>query len=234
MIGRLVRGAAFATAATAAYVAVIRPWHLRWGSRGDEVDRPMPGDDLILLPRVKATHAITIRGRAADAWPILIEMSRIRVTMGANGTGGGAASVPGEATSEPASASGDVAVGDRIRLSPGMSMTVIRADAPSSLVYRATFDPMTGQDVDRDDPSAKVWVDYTWSFVLDESDAGGEWRTRLVARFRADYSPLWWAHALAYGGLEPGQFVMERQLLLGIRDRVERFGQAAAAPAPAA
>lgn len=233
MFGRLVRGAAFVAAAVAAYVAVIRPWHLRWGSSGDEVERPMPGDDLILFPRVKATHAVSIRGRAADVWPVLVEMSRVRIPAGANRDD--EAAVPSEAA-EPVvpPAPLDIAAGDQVALGPGMAMTVIRADSPSTLVYRATVDPVSGKNADRDDPSTKAWIDCTWSFTLDENDADGEWRSRLVARFRADYGALWWAHALAYGGLEPGQFIMERRMLLGIRDRVEQGSEPAAEPVPAA
>jgi hypothetical protein len=225
MIGRLVRAAAFAAAATAAYVAVIRPWHLRWGTKGDEIERPMPGDDLIILPRVRATHGITIRARSADVYPWLLEMSRLRGLVGAEGAPGG----------EEAHVR-DLAVGDSIDVGPDMSMTVVHVDAPTALAFRMTFDPMTGRNVARADASAKAWVDATWSFELDETDDGGEWSTRLVARFRADYSPLWWAHALAYGGLEPGQFAMDRQLLTAIRDRAERGGPAqfGAEAAPAA
>ena len=34
-------------ASITAYIVAIRPWHLRWGSTDDEVDLPLPGDDLV-------------------------------------------------------------------------------------------------------------------------------------------------------------------------------------------
>jgi hypothetical protein len=38
--------ALFGTAATALYVLVIRPWHLRWGAQPSDERRPLPGDEL--------------------------------------------------------------------------------------------------------------------------------------------------------------------------------------------
>jgi hypothetical protein len=57
----------------AAYVVAVRPWHLRWGATDDEVQRPMPGDELVPDPKVNATHAITIDAPAVAVWPWLVQ-----------------------------------------------------------------------------------------------------------------------------------------------------------------
>jgi hypothetical protein len=59
----------------------------------------------------------------------------------------------------------------------------------------------------------------TWSFHLEPIDQAN---TRLIERWRADWDPTWSNAAAIYGVLEPGAFVMQRQMLLGIKARVER------------
>ncbi len=45
---------------TAAYLLWARPYQLRWGATDEEMQRQMPGDELISNPRYLATRAITI------------------------------------------------------------------------------------------------------------------------------------------------------------------------------
>ncbi len=54
---RLIRAgmAGSAAAAAAAYLFVIRPWHLRWGATDAEIQGPQPGDDLVKNPRLQTT-----------------------------------------------------------------------------------------------------------------------------------------------------------------------------------
>jgi hypothetical protein len=60
-------------------------------------------------------------------------------------------------------------------------------------------------------------LDIGWTFVV--RPVGPE-ATRLLSRTRYDYSPL--AEGLALRMLlEPVQFLMERRMLLGIRNRAE-------------
>ncbi len=59
----------------------------------------------------------------------------------------------------------------------------------------------------------------TWGFFLIAQEDGS---TRLVERFRADWNDTS-ANKFAYRAfIEPGAFVMERKMLLGIKDRAER------------
>jgi hypothetical protein len=45
------------------YLLAIRPWHLRWGATDEEVDRPMPGDEINAQPSFNGTRAVTVRAR---------------------------------------------------------------------------------------------------------------------------------------------------------------------------
>src|ERR1700761_6262347 len=56
------------------YLFLIRPSQLHWGATAQEVERAMPGDDLVANPTFVATRAITIRGGSEDIWPWLVQM----------------------------------------------------------------------------------------------------------------------------------------------------------------
>jgi hypothetical protein len=53
---------------------LVRPWHLRWGATHDEVQRPLPGDELVENPRFVSTRAITINAPAESVWPWLVQL----------------------------------------------------------------------------------------------------------------------------------------------------------------
>src|SRR5215207_4131728 len=57
-----------------AYLLWARPYQLRWGATDEEVQRPMPGDELNYNPKFLATRAITIEGKPEDIWPWLMQM----------------------------------------------------------------------------------------------------------------------------------------------------------------
>jgi hypothetical protein len=57
-----------------AYLRWARPYQLRWGATDEELQRPMPGDELNSNPKFLATRAITIEGKPEDVWPWLVQM----------------------------------------------------------------------------------------------------------------------------------------------------------------
>ena len=56
------------------YVLWSRPYQLRWGATDEDIQRPMPGDELDRNPTFLATRAITINGTPEQIWPWLIQM----------------------------------------------------------------------------------------------------------------------------------------------------------------
>src|SRR5712691_1205040 len=65
-------------AALGAYVFFVRPWQRRWGTTDEEVQRTLPGDELIAHPDVKLTRAVTVRAKPADIWPWLMQIGQGR------------------------------------------------------------------------------------------------------------------------------------------------------------
>ena len=60
------------------YAFIVRPWHLNRGSTKEEVQRSLPGDDLVPDPRFQWNQAITIHAPAAEVWPWLVQIGNQR------------------------------------------------------------------------------------------------------------------------------------------------------------
>src|ERR671933_1918792 len=66
------------TAATALYVLVIRPWHLRWGAEPGDEQRELPGDELLPEGGTHILHAVTIEAPVEEVWPWLAQLGQDR------------------------------------------------------------------------------------------------------------------------------------------------------------
>src|SRR5689334_8185545 len=73
-IGLAAAGIAFA----AGYTFFVRPWTRFWGATNEEVQRALPGDDIVQRPRYLMMHAITIQAPPAEIWPWLVQMGQGR------------------------------------------------------------------------------------------------------------------------------------------------------------
>jgi len=67
-----------------------------------------------------------------------------------------------------------------------------------------------------------AWIDWTWAFILDDLGNG---RTRFIFRSRVRAGPTWVA-AVYMMAIIPADFVMSRQMLRGVKMRVERTAPA--------
>ena len=70
----LALGALGALGGALAYRAVLRDPVLHWGARPDEVNRRLPGDELLEDAELVSTRAVTIEAPTAAIWPWLIQM----------------------------------------------------------------------------------------------------------------------------------------------------------------
>ena len=60
------------------YALVVRPWHLRWGATDEEVGKPLPGDELVPNPAIESTRAITVNAPVEEVWPWLAQIGQDR------------------------------------------------------------------------------------------------------------------------------------------------------------
>jgi hypothetical protein len=199
-VGAAAAGAA-ATAGPAAYVLFFRRWCLTWGARGDEAAAKLPGDELLPDAGLVTTRAVTVNAPPEAVWPWLVQMGSgrggaytydwIENLLGLNMHSAGQI-LPQYQHLE---------AGDELPMGPGRpGMTVEVLDPPRTLAVRV---------------ADQNWV---WIFALVPD---GE-STRLISRNRIATSALPRVGRLFYTVfMEPGSLVMERKMLLGIKQRAE-------------
>lgn len=217
-LGRIIGiTAAIVTAGISGYVLAVRPWHLRWGATAAEVDRPLPGDELVPRPRIKATHAITIGASTSDVWPWLAQIGVgrggfysydwIENLMGL-GVHSADRIIPELQNPQ---------VGEDIPLAPGGFGVPVAAVEPGRLLL-LHGDTRSGTS---SMPGLKPgdFFNTSWTFFLQER---GDGTTRLIERFQTDYRPSFPSTLFCRVILEPGSFLMERKMLLGLKKRAER------------
>ncbi len=212
-----VRRAAVAGAAgLGAYLAFVRPWFRRWGATDEELERSLPGDDIVERPRTQQTHAITIDASTVHVWPWLLQMGQGRGGLYSYDRLENVFGCRLHSAERVLPELQHLAVGDTVRLVPEdykvpLRFEVAQVDPPRTLVLKAPGS--------REEAFWNGLAYCSWAFVLDELDDG---RTRLLARWRSDFDPTLPGLLRNKWGIEPVHFLMERKMLLGIKARAER------------
>ena len=195
---------------------LTRQWYSRWGGTAAEQQRPLPGDDIVSAPRIVSTRAITIHGPAETVWPWLAQMGQ--------GRGGLYSYQKLENLARCDIHNADAihpewqnpVVGDKVRFGP----------EPYPFHTIRAIDP--GRTLILGSPADERRVPTSWVFHLEPIDDDA---TRLIARYRSSYEPGM-GNTLIWRVLtDPIFFVMERRMLIGVRDRAEAMGESAAAVA---
>jgi len=196
-------GTAAAVAGGAAYWKAGRPRVLDWGATPEEVTRAMPGDDLLPGANLQTTRAVIVQASPERTWPWLAQM--------------GPRPRAGVYTYDwvERRLGIDIENSDRImpefqHLEPGEFFALNKSGT-------------TGLTVRSVDPGRSLvlqWTpaDSTWSFGLYPAEDG---TTRLISRNRLKVEG-WGQRLFMVALMEPGSLVMERKMLLGIKERAER------------
>lgn len=203
-------------AAVGAYIAFIRPWHLRWGATDEEVGRTLLGDSLIADAKLQATHAVSIHAPPEAIWPWLVQMGQGR---------GGFYSYewvekllglyPSNANHIIPSLQ-ELHAADAVPLAPDGAGLPVDIVVPNRTIVMHADAPISARVAVM---QAGYYRRVTWTFHLEPIDATN---TRLIERWRADWEPTLSNTLVIRALLEPGAFIMQRQMLLGIKERAER------------
>ena len=196
---------AFACIAYLGAVILTRPWHTRWGSTEAELVAALPGDDLVPNAHYTTQHAVTIQASPEEVWPWLVQLGQDR---------GGFYSYDWL----------ERLVGDDIRnadrIHPEWQTLregdLVRAAQPDYL--GGVFGRDIGWRVVRVEPQRVLVLGGWGAFVL-EPVAGG---TRFTVRTRGAGEPNVMLAPFGLLVFEPAHFIMERRMLLGIKERAER------------
>lgn len=198
--------AAVTAASLGAYRLAIRPWHLRWGATDEEVARTLPGDEEVRQPTLVGTRAVTIQAPPEDIWPWLAQIGKDRAGFYSydwieNLMGLGIKSSDRILPEFQDLKSGDVL--------PGLGP--VKTVEPNHYLLLAGHEN---------------WGEVSWVVVIEPLD---ERRSRLISRTRYNLN---WGTLLRtlppqlvpfYLFFEAGEFVMLRQMLLGVKQRAERL-----------
>ena len=188
-----------ASGCVALYLALLRRPVLTWGATDDEAAARLPGDELLEDADGVSTRAIDIDAPASAVWPWLVQM-------GPSPRAGAYTydwienllGLDMHSADRVLPEFQHPEVGETISLGPN-EMRLERVEPERVLSWRS---------------ADGNWV---WTFVLAEHDG----RTRLVSRNRFRLRTL--GARIGMAPMEPGSLVMERKMLLGIRDRAERL-----------
>ena len=189
-------------AALAAYVAVVRPRHLRWGATVTEAEEYLPGDEFVPQCTESSTHAITIEAPTEAVWPWLAQIGQDKAgfysyTWLENLVG---CRMPRAERIVPEFQ--DLRIGDKVWLHP-------KAPPLPALLIEQGRTIVLGSNMD--EPG-------TWAFYLKKIDAK---TTRLVVRGRGAMKPGLLRWMGQYVLFEPAHFIMERKMLLSIKQHAE-------------
>jgi hypothetical protein len=204
---------AAATAAGAAYLLAVRPWHMRWGATPEELASTLPGDALCPGAPGQVTHAITIDAPPKDVWPWILQIGQDRggfysYAFLENLIGCEMPNVREIVPEWQHRSVGDTVWFGTPRHFGGKAKMIAAIVEPErSLVFA------TPPDWDRIQASAPG-REGTWALVLTPA---GEKGTRLIARGRSAVKPSLWRRAADLAFWEPAHFVMERKMLFTIK-----------------
>jgi hypothetical protein len=188
-----------------AYWFGLRPWHIRWGATDDEVARLLPGDEIVPRARKWSTRAITIAAPAEAVWPWLAQIGQGRGGLYSYDWLENMAGCDIHSADHVIPELQNLRAGDVVRLGPeGYPAYRVAAIELGHVLVLVGEDPDMGT--------------HSWAFVLEPID---EQTTRLIVRSRDDYPPTL-ANVVIWRLItEPVHFVMERKMLLGIKQRAE-------------
>ena len=183
-----------------------RRWCLTWGTAGDEAAATLPGDELLAKPAIVTTRAVSVDAPAEAIWPWLVQMGP--------GRGGVYTYDWIENLFGLGMHSADAILPEFQDLKAGDAQ---RLGARGPVLRVAVLEPHRALVLRSDDES---WV---WAFALVPA-AGG---TRLISRnliappTESAVTRLFYEYVM-----EPGSLIMERKMLLGIKERAERLSRA--------
>ncbi|MFZ1785998.1 MAG: hypothetical protein WAU23_12410 [Ferruginibacter sp.] len=179
------------------YWIFIRPEHMNWNATAEEINRKIPGDELISSNRVVSTRAITIHASKEKVWPWIAQTGQNRGGFNSyywleNLFG---AKMPDAKAIHPVWQ--DPRPGDTVYYGKDQGYELI------ALVKKNEYYSLGG-----------------WTFYLREIDPGN---TRFMVRYPSmELRQSKWMGMYYYGLFEPLHFIMESGMMMGIKQKSER------------
>lgn len=188
------------------YRTHVRPWMYHWGARQDEIDAPLPGDELVESGVPRTTRAVTIDAPRPDIWPWLAQIGEDHAGFYSYSLLERAVGADMHNAKFVHPEWQHLHVGDTVwlarRYGPDARQVVASVEAPSHLVL---VSPVDYQRLRRHEKASGCW-----SFTLHRE---GGW-TRLLVR--GSGGPV------GHAWFDIPHFVMEQKMMRGIARRAVR------------
>jgi hypothetical protein len=181
------------TTAGGLYLAAVRPWMRTWGATQAEAEAALPGDEFVQdAPWAEQTRAITINAPVQEVWPWLAQIGQDRGGFYSYEWLENLAGCQMHNAERVHTEWQHRTAGDQVPLHPNGGLRLLRFD-----------------------PNEALAMDGGWNLAVKPIDPG---TTRLYARSRQRRNA---AGAFYIALIELPHFIMERKMLLGIKQRAE-------------
>jgi len=182
-------------------IFALLPWVDRYGAMDEEINASYPGDELVPNPRITYTRAISIAATSEEIYPWIAQLGADK--------GGMYSYTWIEALIQCPQTNADriheewqgLEVGDKVLMCPDENMP------PAYIVAMIE----ENQTIVLGHKEKNDWIE-VWQFNLVPQDDG---TTRLVIRSRSAAEGWFW------DAIRPGEFIMMRRMMLGIKERAE-------------
>lgn len=187
-------------------IAMLIPWMDRWGATADEIQTSFPGDELVPEPASFVNRAVTIQATPEEIYPWIVQLDAKK--------GGwysytwletNLLNCPMVNADRIHEEWQNLKVGDEVNMCPN-------EPAPPPYIVAQIH---ANQAIVMGHQENGEWVDSYQFVIIPQSDGS----SRLIIRTRT----------MAVGGfwtiIHPGVFMMERGMLLGIKERAEAMAQ---------
>ena len=197
----------------------LRPWYRKWGATDAEVHRSLPGDDLVPHSKGGYTHAITIHAPPAEMWQWLVQIGQGRGGLYSYELLENLVGCKMHNADQIIPELQQLEVGDSILMHPtkGSPYKVAAIEPGRALVLQIRVDTQTGNTFELGDTMPDKYLNQSWVFFLEKLD---ERTTRLINRSRNDWNRSL-GNTLVFGIFGSISLVMDRKMLLGIKQRAE-------------
>jgi hypothetical protein len=191
----------------------LRSARSHWGMTEAEAQRPFPGDQLVPETTWSWTHAVEIDATPERAWRWVAQLGADRAGFYSYQWLENLAGCELR-NADAVHPEWELRKGDTLVLHPKVPpLRIAEVERGRYFVAHAPADSLSRA-------AGKPWAAVSWLFMLEPRPNG---RCRLISRYRMICSAdLATRLTLGPTFVEPISFAMDRRLLLGIKDRVER------------
>jgi hypothetical protein len=218
-LGRVSRILIIIFLATAVLVAanlfLFWPWMKTWGATGAEMNADLPGDDLVSGANIRTTKAVTIQASPEEIYPWLLQIGVDRGGMYSYDRLENLFGLNVHTADRIMPELQDVGIGDFWRFTP---KDYVLNPGPGLYVRRLIENEAVLLCFGMEDKPPEPCID-SWQFVLVPQENGS---TRLLLRSNMAMKPELPIKLTYYI-----QFIMERKMLLTLRERAEQAARGA-------